>query len=328
MNRLTISILVASASLLIFPTTVAEPVANAPDSADLDGPALFERMKSLVGTWRGKWNPDDIETTVTYSLTGNGSVLVEDYQVGETTMSTLYHLDGETLMLTHYCSMGNQPRMKATSLSADGRELVFDQFDVTNLTEGRGYSERLAVTFLDDDHLSLVFRGSRTGRNSGVELERVREASKTARIDTEAAFERLKATLVGEWQGRLIEIDSPVEATFYLTGNGSALVEDIRRPTKPGSRMHSVYHLADAELRLTHYCSFRNQPRLVATAVRDSGGTIEFELLDVTNLSRSGDRYTHRLVVSLSDQDRVSITFVGLDQGQEGTLTAELTRVG
>ncbi len=105
------------------------------------------------------------------------------------------------------------------------------------------------------------------------------------------------------------------------------LVEDIRRPDKPASRMTTVYHLADEELRLTHYCSYRNQPRLVATSVRDDGRTIEFELVDVTNLSRSGNRYTHKMIVSLPDEDPASITFVGLDDGQEGALTTELTRV-
>ena len=103
-------------------------------------------------------------------------------------------------------------------------------------------------------------------------------------------------------------------------------MEDIRRLDKD-SRMHSVYHLDDDDLRLTHFCSYRNQPRLRAKSVSADGKTIEFEFVDVTNLSRSGNRYTHRMIVSLLDHDHASVTYIGLDEGEEGFLTAELTRV-
>ncbi len=151
-------------------------------------------------------------------------------------------------------------------------------------------------------------------------------ASGTQSFDAEAVFEMLKQGLVGEWTGTVEPISKPVEATFYLTGNGSALVEDIRRLDKD-SRMHTVYHLDGDDLRLTHFCSFRNQPRLRAKSLSTDGKTVEFELVDVTNLSRSGNRYTHRMIVTLSDDHHVSVTYIGLDEGEEGFLTAELTRV-
>ena len=141
----------------------------------IDGAVTFERLKSLVGEWQGVWEPGSLPTTVTYTLTGNGSALVEDYQVGDvSTMSTVYHLDGEDLLLTHYCSAGNQPRMKATSVSGDGRDVAFDTQTVTNLAEGRGYSKRLELSLKDDDHASVHYISSRTGKPGGVELERVR----------------------------------------------------------------------------------------------------------------------------------------------------------
>lgn len=144
-----------------------------PAATTIDGPALFERLKSLTGEWKGVWEPGSTPTTVTYSLTGNGSALVEDYRVGETTMSTVYHLDQQDLMLTHYCSIGNQPRMKASSVGEDGRHIQFELLDVTNVT-GPGYSKRLELTLIDDNHASVHYTGSRTGRRTGVELERVR----------------------------------------------------------------------------------------------------------------------------------------------------------
>ena len=152
------------------------------------------------------------------------------------------------------------------------------------------------------------------------------DSGPSTRLDAEVVFERLKVGLAGEWQGILQPIAKPVAATFYITGNGSALVEDIRRLDKD-SRMHTVYHLNGDELRLTHFCSFQNQPRLRATAASPDGRTVEFEFVDITNLSRSGNRYTHKMVVSLLDDEHATITYIGLDEGEEGSLTAELTRV-
>ncbi len=146
-------------------------------------------------------------------------------------------------------------------------------------------------------------------------------------VDAEVAFDILKDRLVGEWTGRIVHSSEPVEATFYLTGNDSALVEYIQRPQKPKASMSTVYHLADDSLQLTHYCSFMNQPRLRATSVSPDGNTVEFSFIDVTNLDRSGDRYTHRMRVTFPAPGKASVSYVGLIEGEEaGDLTVELER--
>ena len=148
-------------------------------------------------------------------------------------------------------------------------------------------------------------------------------------VDAAATFELMKERLVGEWTGRIVHSSEPVEATFYLTGNDSAIVEYIRRPQKPAASMSTVYHLADDELRLTHYCSFMNQPRLKAASVAANGGAVDFGFVDVTNLSQSGDRYTHRMQVAFPGPDRATVTYTGLIEGEEaGDLAVELTRAG
>ena len=147
-------------------------------------------------------------------------------------------------------------------------------------------------------------------------------------VDAEVAFEILKGGLVGEWEGQIAHSGEPVEATFYLTGNDSAIVEYIRRPRNPAASMSTVYHLADEHLQLTHYCSLQNQPRLRAASVSPDGKTISFGLLDVSNLTRSGNRYTYKMRISFPAPDRASVTYVGLfDDVETGDLTVELTRV-
>ncbi len=147
-------------------------------------------------------------------------------------------------------------------------------------------------------------------------------------LNADVAFKILKDGLVGEWTGKIVHSSEPVEATFYLTGNDSAVVEYIRRPQNPAASMSTVYHLADEHLQLTHYCSLQNQPRLRAVSVSADGKTINFGLLDVSNLSRSGNRYTHKMRISFPAPDRASVTYVGLfDDVETGELTVELSRV-
>lgn len=146
-------------------------------------------------------------------------------------------------------------------------------------------------------------------------------------VDAEAAFDTLKNRLVGEWDGEIVHSGEAVKATFYLTGNDSAIVEYIQRPNKPKASMSTVYHLADDKLQLTHYCSFMNQPRLQATSISPDGDTVSFSFLDVTNLARSGDRYTHRMIVSFPEANKATVSYIGLVEGDEaGDLTVKLER--
>jgi hypothetical protein len=108
-------------------------VAQAGESA-ADHKAAFERMKTLVGAWQGHHTtPDGPTMEVEYRLTGNGTALVERLFAGSPhEMTSVYHLEAGELVLTHYCAMGNQPRMKLVAGGADG-DLRFDFVGGTNL---------------------------------------------------------------------------------------------------------------------------------------------------------------------------------------------------
>jgi hypothetical protein len=74
---------------------------------------------------------------------------------GEPEMLTVYHPDGDRLMLTHYCSLHNQPRMRSRTPHQEENKIAFDFLDVNNLSEpGAGHMHKLVVTFEDKDHLT------------------------------------------------------------------------------------------------------------------------------------------------------------------------------
>jgi hypothetical protein len=105
-------------------------------AADSPAEAAFARLKGLAGTWNGKSPAEhgDVEgTTHVFRVSANGTVVMETMFPGtDHEMINMYHLDGDTLMLTHYCAAGNQPRMRLAAEST-GDELIFEFAGGTNL---------------------------------------------------------------------------------------------------------------------------------------------------------------------------------------------------
>lgn len=100
------------------------PVLSAPNAK-----ASFESLKALAGVWETK-DPSGKMQNITWKVVSGGSVIMESMQ--EESMVTMYHVDNNRLLLTHYCAAQNQPRMQA-QVSDDGKTFTFDFIDATNL---------------------------------------------------------------------------------------------------------------------------------------------------------------------------------------------------
>jgi hypothetical protein len=125
----------------------------------------FEKMKSLVGEWKGT-SVDKKPATVIYTLVSDNSALMERLAMGgESEMVTMYHPDGDHLMMTHYCSARNQPRMRSQTVSAEINNISFDLVDVTNLSApDAGHMKRLVLTFTDKDHFTQEWTWIQKGK--------------------------------------------------------------------------------------------------------------------------------------------------------------------
>jgi hypothetical protein len=97
------------------------------------GVLAFESLTSLVGEWKGV--QEGREVRVTFRLIADGTVLMEEFRPAtEPMMVTMFSVDGDRLLATHYCSVGNQPQM-ATAPIADPRakSLAFSLVRVTGM---------------------------------------------------------------------------------------------------------------------------------------------------------------------------------------------------
>ena len=118
--------------------------------------AEFERMKSLVGTWKGNVDigkgPEEL--TVQYRVIAAGSVVEERTFPGSPNeMVTMYYDKDGKLALTHYCMLGNRPAM--TLKSSDAKILSF-QFDGACGIDCAKESHMNAVTLRFDDANTLT----------------------------------------------------------------------------------------------------------------------------------------------------------------------------
>jgi len=111
----------------------------------------FDAMKSLNGIWEGQ-GKDGKPLQVSFKVTAGGSALMSEIHGMDEDMITMFHPDGDRLLMTHYCAAGNQPRMQGTA-SPDGKTIMFNFIDGTNITALQlGHMEKLVVTMLDPSH--------------------------------------------------------------------------------------------------------------------------------------------------------------------------------
>ena len=135
--------LLLSASMWL---NAAEPEKAKPASPE------FERMKTLVGTWKGTTDMGQgpVELTIQYRLIAAGSVLEERvFQGTPNEMVTMFYDKGGKLALTHYCMLGNQPAM--TLKTSDAKTLAFDFDGAACCVDPKKESHMHALTLRFDD---------------------------------------------------------------------------------------------------------------------------------------------------------------------------------
>ncbi|MHB0972444.1 MAG: hypothetical protein ACYC7A_22450 [Thermoanaerobaculia bacterium] len=136
----------------------------------ITGEAAFETMKKFAGNWKGPMLTEDgPEGAVTYAITAGGSVIEEKLFPGlPHEMITMYHMDGEDLVATHYCSGGNQPKMKFNARTSTPELLVFDFVSVTGLDRpDEAHIHDLKVRLLGPDRIDAEWASVKGDKPEG-----------------------------------------------------------------------------------------------------------------------------------------------------------------
>jgi hypothetical protein len=135
----------------------------------------FKSIRALEGTWIATKSPEGQKPmTLVFRPTAGGSAMMETMGPGsEHEMLNVYTNDEHGVLLTHYCMMGNQPRMRLTS-AKDG-VLKFEYVDAGNLkSRDEAHMDGVEITVKGDQMTqdwSMYQDGKVTGHHT-FELKR------------------------------------------------------------------------------------------------------------------------------------------------------------
>jgi len=143
--------------LLALMTSVAQSPAPKPAAPQSDAQKAFEKMKTLAGSWHGTIMNIPIDVTIRVA-SSRTAILHEANTDGGRPPNheiTMFYLDGDRLLATHYCDAGNQARFEG-KMSPDGKSIEFSFLDVAGSTKG-GLVKRIVFTMLDANQHGVEF---------------------------------------------------------------------------------------------------------------------------------------------------------------------------
>lgn len=129
-------------------TSVAQtPTHPTNATAPSDAKKTFEKMKMLLGSWQGTIMGKPVN--ITMRLTSSGTAILHEATSGSPPPDheiTMFYVDGDRLLATHYCDGGNRARFEGKM--PDGKMIEFSFLDVAGGTQG-GLVKRMAFTIID-----------------------------------------------------------------------------------------------------------------------------------------------------------------------------------
>jgi len=282
----------------------------------------FDRLKSLLGTWRGRDSGGN-QTSATFRLVADETSIMETVVRGDAseTIVRVYYVDNGTLMLTQYGLRGNQPRMRIDPKRTGEKTFAFTMLDVTD-PAGEGDVQILDLILEQRDRSSLAESWTvRSGKKDSVEtavLER-------AMLDNAGAGLEKMRTLLGSWKGKDGH-GNGVDVTYSLVADGTAIMESLDiGPSR--ENMVTLYTLSGGNTVLTHYCSMGNQPRMKLDGARSDETTLVYTYVDATNVKSERDPRMHDLTLRFKDKDHFSQEWTLLIEGKTTSTVYQFERV-
>ena len=115
-------------AVAVTPSTAAAQSADAPEAIIYDAQSAMEVLTSLEGDWvrEDAGTEHGANTPVaSYKVTAAGSAIVQTSGAGTPNeMATIFHMDGDQLLQTHYCALMNAPVLRYEPSDTPG-ELKF-----------------------------------------------------------------------------------------------------------------------------------------------------------------------------------------------------------
>ena len=122
-----------------------------------DAQKMFDQMKTMTGSWQGTIMNIPINVTIRVASSGTAILHEANTDGGRPPNHeiTMFYVDGDRFIATHYCDGGNRARFEG-KLSPDGKTSEFTFLDVAGSTKG-GLVKRMAFTMVDTNKQIVEF---------------------------------------------------------------------------------------------------------------------------------------------------------------------------
>jgi hypothetical protein len=130
----------------------------------------FETFKGFEGKWAIRSGQKTLSIQMTYESGSKGSIVTE--QFGKEL--SVFYRDGQSLLMTHFCNAGNQPRLRLRENTRPG-VFEFQMFDITNLQSADAHVERVVYRIIDDKtiDLEIVWKNGKSEESEKYTLTRL-----------------------------------------------------------------------------------------------------------------------------------------------------------
>jgi hypothetical protein len=157
-----------AAVLTFVPLAAVAGEGHHPAAATTSG---FDRFKELTGEWIGSTGKSEHgmgKMHTVFKVTSGGSAVAETMAPGTAhEMINMIHPDGDDIVLTHYCAIGNQPEMKAPG-KVEGKDVVFTFSRCGNMkSPNEMHMHAVTYTFVDKDTLRTKWTNYDNGKPAG-----------------------------------------------------------------------------------------------------------------------------------------------------------------
>lgn len=139
------------------PETAEKPYRTVAAASAEEKKALWDPLAALAGEWTMTTQKGETVLGLRVEVTSGGTTIREAiFPDSEGEMVNLYTMDGASVLMTHYCHVGNQPRMRATK--TEGGTWAFDAAGCGNLTSADGgFMGSMTLKIRDADHIEQAW---------------------------------------------------------------------------------------------------------------------------------------------------------------------------
>jgi len=140
-------------------------------SAQGSSETAFETFKGFGGKWAIRSGQKTLPIEMTYESGSKASIVTERF--GKEL--SVFYRDGQSLLMTHFCNAGNQPRLRLKENTRPG-VLEFQTFDITNLQSADAdHVERVVYKIINDKtiDLEIVWKNGKSEESEKYTLTRL-----------------------------------------------------------------------------------------------------------------------------------------------------------